>query len=197
MVRLTHPFDSIPGIIDPRREGVLRCQAIVHVDDHKSKLLAKQSRVQLFALNASETEPSAVEYYEQRVTTLDLLVWSVYPNGDLASIACWDLAIFGGQCCRVVGDGVCEVSLGLQESCSEGVDVAFESRWWWAVLEKLCTLSINSKDRKGRHFVPPRTRDQCLLVGNLPVCKPWFQKLERAVCFVDERMESRFVNAVL
>lgn len=39
-----------------------------------------------------------------------------------------------------VGDGRGEVSLGFHDTCSEGVDVAFEGWWWWDCLEELCAV---------------------------------------------------------
>ncbi len=62
---------------------------------------------------------------------------SVYPNGDLASIAGGDLAIFHRKCRGDIGDGLDQGMRRLLMTCSEGVDVGFECRWWWHVLEEL------------------------------------------------------------
>ena len=51
--RWTYPFDSIPSIIYRRRERVLRGQSIIDVDHNHSKLLRKQSRIQLLVIKAS------------------------------------------------------------------------------------------------------------------------------------------------
>lgn len=81
-----------------------------------------------------------MEDHEQRVAPLDFLVRRVYPSGDFASIACGDLAIFRYMVRGSVGDGRGEVSLGFHDTCSQGVDVAFEGWWWWDCLEELCAV---------------------------------------------------------
>jgi hypothetical protein len=90
----TYPLQGIPGIINGRREWILWCKPVVHVDNYNVECHDERSAEICRRIQIAQYESTSMVIDHQWTSSCWRLDWAVNANWDGGTISDWDIVVF-------------------------------------------------------------------------------------------------------